>query len=518
MEKNVNIENIPAEKFQFAQLDAKIHDKKFETKPIGYMQDAWLRFKKNKASLVATAIIIAIVLFAFLAPLFSKYKISDADAIYGKARPKCNLFVGTGFWDGGLDKKLNDRFMAQYVGIAIAAEDHDGYTRVSWDEALASEYSPFISIEDTFEEGGVTYRWARMDSYDIVGFRYLQVTMDEYNNIKAWEKENNMQIIYPMVDVFSEYCDSYNQQDANFWYCHDAKNNPVDKEGKRLSMQKIMQSGLVDNYLRDENGNVVDYMKKDKNMVQIRVLYSHYYQYVNGHEPGHIFGADQQGYDIMVRMAHGTQLSLLLSIVVASLNLFIGAIYGSFEGYYGGILDLLLERLSDILNGVPFVIVATLFQLHLINTGKVSPFVGIMFAFVITGWIGIAYRVRTQFYRYKNQEYILAARTLGASDGRLMFKHIFPNTLGTLITSVSLIIPSTIMSESVLSYLGISSFNTKNMISLGTLLSNGKGALSTDPHILLIPSAIISLMMISFNLFSNGLRDAFNPSLRGADE
>ena len=137
---------------------------------------------------------------------------------------------------------------------------------------------------------------------------------------------------------------------------------------------------------------------------------------------------------------------------------------------------------------------------------------------MLTGWIGTAYRVRTQFYRFKNQEYVLAARTLGASDMRIMWKHIFPNSLGTIITSSVLVIPGVIFSESMLSFLGIVNFQSKDMTSIGTLLSNGQKYLSTDPHVIFFPAMVISLLMISFNLFGNGLRDAFNPSLRGTEE
>jgi oligopeptide transport system permease protein len=141
-----------------------------------------------------------------------------------------------------------------------------------------------------------------------------------------------------------------------------------------------------------------------------------------------------------------------------------------------------------------------------------------VFCYFVTGWIGTSSRVRTQFYRFKNQEYVLAARTLGAKDFRIMFKHIFPNAIGTIITTSSLAIPSAILTESSLSYLGILNFNSKNTTSLGTMLSNGQPILSTDPHVILFPAIVLSLMMISFNLFGNGLRDAFNPSLRGTEE
>jgi oligopeptide transport system permease protein len=147
---------------------------------------------------------------------------------------------------------------------------------------------------------------------------------------------------------------------------------------------------------------------------------------------------------------------------------------------------------------------------------KLGTIPSLLFAFVLTGWIGMASAVRTQFYRFKGQEYVLAARTLGAKDSRIILKHIFPNTLGTLITRAVLIIPSVIFSESILSYLGIVNFESSGLTSIGTLLSGGQQYISTFPHIVLFPALFLSLLMISFNLFGNGLRDAFNPaSYRG---
>jgi len=137
----------------------------------------------------------------------------------------------------------------------------------------------------------------------------------------------------------------------------------------------------------------------------------------------------------------------------------------------------------------------------------------------MTGWIGMASRVRMQFYRFKGQEYVLAARTLGAKDSRIIWKHIFPNALGTIITGSVLAIPGVIFSESMLSFLGIINFATDpKLMSIGTMLSQGSKYLTTYPHVLLFPAVFISLLELSFNLFGNGLRDAFNPSLRGVEE
>ena len=137
---------------------------------------------------------------------------------------------------------------------------------------------------------------------------------------------------------------------------------------------------------------------------------------------------------------------------------------------------------------------------------------------MLTGWVGMASRVRMQFYRFKGHEYVLAARTPGASDRRLIFKHIYPNSLGTIITGSVLAIPGVIFSESMLSYLHIINLETSSLTSIGTLLAGGQGYLSTYPHIIFFPALFISILMISFNLFGNGLRDAFNPSLRGAED
>ena len=192
----------------------------------------------------------------------------------------------------------------------------------------------------------------------------------------------------------------------------------------------------------------------------------------------------------------------------------IGAIWGAISGYYGGAADLVMERITDVLSAVPMMIVITLLKYHMEGTSQIL----ILFlAFIATGWIGMAGTVRMQFYRFKNQEYVLAARTLGAKDFRVMFKHVFPNSLGTLVTSCALVIPGMIFSETSLTYLGIISLTSGEITSVGTLIAAGQPYLTTWPHIVAFPSVFLALLMLSFNLFGNGLRDAFNPTLRGSE-
>ena len=227
-------------------------------------------------------------------------------------------------------------------------------------------------------------------------------------------------------------------------------------------------------------------------------------------------GTDEYGRDLFDAIGTGARFSLVFAVLVSAINLTIGAIYGAIQGYYGGAIDLTMDRISDILSGVPSIVVMTLFKLHLAQKIGVLP--SVLFAFVLTGWIGMAALTRKQFYRFKSQEYIMAARTLGASDKRLMFKHIFPNSLGTMVTSCALVIPGVISSETSLTYLGIINLSSVVGTSIGELMECGQRAMAAAPHAMLFPALFISLLLISFNLFGNGLRDAFNPSTRGVED
>ena len=127
------IKHIPAEKFKLVQRDDQIFDAKFQTKPIGYFKDAWLRFKRNSASVAASYIIGAIIVFGIVVPFFSKYDLAYADAVYAKARPKLSIFKGTGFWDGSKSMKYNDKYLVYTVGIGYAEVNGDGKNSVSWE-------------------------------------------------------------------------------------------------------------------------------------------------------------------------------------------------------------------------------------------------------------------------------------------------------------------------------------------------------------------------------------------------
>lgn len=225
--------------------------------------------------------------------------------------------------------------------------------------------------------------------------------------------------------------------------------------------------------------------------------------------PTFLFGTNEQGRDIFKLAFSGLFKSLFFAMLVAAICFVFGLIWGSISGYFGGNVDLFMERFTDILGGVPMIVVVTLCSLHL---GDSLPVFGL--ALCLTGWMGTAARTRTQFYRFKGREYVLASRTLGASDIRLIFRHILPNALGTIVTSTVLMIPSLIFTEASLSYLGL---GLQGGDSFGTILSDNQKFLTSYPMLIIFPSIVIALLMISFNLFGNGLRDALNPSLKGSD-
>lgn len=523
-----NYPQIPKEKFQFVNDSERLHDTKLASKPVGYLRDAWRRFRKSRAAVVAAIIILAIVAFSFVTPLvFTRYDKSFMVTYYAKKPARVPfLRESIGILDGGTEREnVQEAEMIRLISMGIAAADTEGTGGITYAQGMENPYQPVMEIGEpetalNAKKQEVKQYDIRVDTYLEVGFIYRSIPQSELQDILDFQERTGLQVLYPLV-ADNEW--NPEPDNANVWYKARKIGRPVsiNANGKAKNIAFSEDMVLEENYMRDENGNVKYYTYTGGGTLEtaqykIRVLYYNYYHYLYGYEPCYWMGTEAQGYDMMLRIADGIKLSLGIAIFVFVINFIIGAFYGALEGYYGGWVDLFLERVSDILNGVPFIIVATLFQLHLAK--QVGPLVSLLFAFVLTGWIGTAYRVRTQFYRFKNQEYVMAARTLGAKDGRIIWKHIFPNTLGTLITSSALVIPSTIMSESMLSYLGIVNLGGSSGTSLGTLLSDAEAIWINYPHLMLYPALIISLLMICFNLFGNGLRDAFNPALRGVEE
>jgi oligopeptide transport system permease protein len=241
----------------------------------------------------------------------------------------------------------------------------------------------------------------------------------------------------------------------------------------------------------------------------------------------HILGTDTLGRDIMVRLMMGSRISLLVGIVASVLILLIGSVYGAVAGYFGGKVDMIMMRLVDIIYTIPDILIIILLMVTLkfplqslansvpgfdwINTLGVG-LICIFIVFALLYWVGMARIVRSQILTLKEQEFVTAAKALGAGSGRIIRKHLLTNCMGTLIVTTTLQIPASIFTESFLSFIGIGV--AAPMPSLGSMASQAIDGISSYPYRLLAPAIMISLIILSFNLIGDGLRDAFDPKLK----
>ena len=372
--EKISQEKIEAGMFQRVS-DGAIYDQAIEGEAIGFFKDAWLRFKKNKSSVVAGIIILFIIFMAIFGPMMSPYSFREQHTQFGTLPPRIPVLEDFGIFDGTMKMEL---FEADAIEMGDAIK----------------------SIEEEF-----------------------------------------------------------------YWTY---KNKQYKKVIARVDMYKY--TGAEDHYF--------------------------------------IFGTDNIGRDLFVRLWRGTRISLLIGFVSVIINCIIGVVYGSISGYYGGKIDMVMQRFIEVLGGVPFLVMSILF-IMVLGAG-VRSFILVL---ILTGWIGMSRMIRAQFYRYKDYEYVMASRTMGARDRVLIFRHILPNAIGPIITQATFAVPSAIFSESFLSYLGLGIQAPEP--SIGVLLAEGQRVLTTSPHLTLFPALIISALMLAFNMFGNGLRDAFDPRMRG---
>ena len=635
-----NIPEVDASKFVLVNKDinAKIHDQKFETRPTTFARDAFKRFCKNKSSVVG-AIIIGVLLMGSFLSFLSPYDIRTAQS-YAQLLPAKLFDAGTGWWDGCLEYKdipydgLNDEPIGfkgsrcynikvsevQYLNQYYRYGD-GGYLRVTcknyYKSGNVDDYKWYLRSNDPFVATPTNDLTIKInfdatdnidedqlcDSYQVLLRNGKQSTSPTYV-IRDWSNEwgevtinasealaanypsvaslDNCQLMIYARPKMSETAysyflienitltsnnpdeeenlktisfndankvaglqkDSLGQFPAGYWASSGVMNvyrcqykkvsfrydkyDEVfgDQEGFKIG-DTIMQEYIAKGWCEfPDYHNIYSFKVLDANKCPVKsVSDATYYNKSNTWEftttttiykykgfktmPRYLFGTDALGHDLMTVALSSLKTSLLVAIISSAVCLIVGLIWGSISGYFGGNVDIIMERITDILGGVPWIVMMTLIILLLGNN-----IVTFGIALVMTGWIGTATRTRAQFYRFKRREYILASRTLGASDARLIFRHILPNGLGTIVTGSVLMIPGCIFSEASISYLGL---GLQGVDSFGVLLSDNQHYLSTRPLLVIIPAIIISLLMISFNLFGNGLRDALNPTLKGGE-
>ena len=221
----------------------------------------------------------------------------------------------------------------------------------------------------------------------------------------------------------------------------------------------------------------------------------------------YLLGTDQLGRDILTRLMYGTRISLMVAFIAALVNMVIGIAYGGISGYLGGRTDTVMMHIVDIISTIPLTLYVILIKMCL-NDGLLS----IIIALSSVYWVDMARVVRGEMLSLKNQEFVLAARTIGSSTKTILFNHLIPNAMGPILVTVTMLIPSAFFMEAFMSFIGIGI--APPMASLGTMCNDATETLRTNPYQLFLPALVICIIMFAFNFVGDGLRDALDPKLK----
>lgn len=285
----------------------------------------------------------------------------------------------------------------------------------------------------------------------------------------------------------------------------------LDRKGRDIHVKQV---DFLKKYDHDWDGDdVVSYHELEliveNKLTRFEVTYDS--QVITAHKTvsngTYVWGSDSLGRDIFIRVMYGARMSLLVGFMAAIINFVIGVFYGGIAGYFGGRLDNVMMRIVDIVSSIPMMLYVILIMVVL-GPGLQS----IILAMSVTYWVDMARIVRAQVLSLREQEFVMAAQLLGASTGRILTKHLIPNVMGPVMVSMSMQIPSAMFTEAFLSFIGLGV--SAPQASWGTLCNDALMGLSTYPYQMFYPALVMSITILAFNLFSDGLRDALDPKLR----
>jgi len=317
------------------------------------------------------------------------------------------------------------------------------------------------------------------------------------------EQETKMANIPPLMKV-------YPGPDNNYFYITEGlKVIEVDAEGHlvRQLRKKKDDSEAKQTSFKYEDDQLVylDYSQKPYTMLD---------ENGNRIEKGvkmwnktYLLGTDHLGRDILTRLMYGARISLMVAFIAATVNMVIGVLYGGISGYMGGKTDAIMMRIVDIIATIPLTLYVILIKVCL-DDGLISIIVALSSVY----WVDMARVVRGQVLSLKNQEFVLAARTIGSSTKSILFNHLIPNAMGPILVTVTMLIPSAIFMEAFMSFIGIGI--APPMASLGTMCNDATEALRTNPYQLFLPAIAICVIMFAFNFIGDGLRDSLDPKLK----
>lgn len=318
-------------------------------------------------------------------------------------------------------------------------------------------------------------------------------------------KEQNLEVVNvpPVMKVFDA-----PDGDGYFYITQSLKLLKVNSDGTLgVQLKKVREDSDSSMTIYDYNGKEVAVYYGVKPYVvadpETRVIYSAD-KVMN---KSYVLGTDSLGRDNLTRLMYGTRISLLVAFVAVLVNMIIGIIYGGISGYAGGMVDTVMMRIVDIISTIPLTLYVILIMV-LLGNGMHS----IIIALGTVYWVDMARVVRGQVLSLKQQEFILAAKTIGSSTKTILFQHLIPNAMGSILVTVTMLIPSAIFMEAFLGFLGIGL--QPPLASLGTMCNDATANLRSCPYQLFIPALVICLIMFAFNFVGDGLRDALDPKLK----
>jgi oligopeptide transport system permease protein len=438
---------------------------------ISFWMDAWLRLKKNKIAVASGVYVIALILVAAIGPEVIHYNYEEQE-VWNLHQPPGGGQIAVVTSD---DQYSYTPVVAEAVPTEAAPIDAAATTEVSYD---APEAPASVELVGDALTTGIVIKWAQVSGAD--GYRLYRSTEADTDGV-------------PMTDtdaVTLSYQDLESLMAGQTYYYKVFSFNAMGDSavGTTLEVTPKLAITLLDAQKFAPDAEVGSEVTT----------------------PSHYLGTDYLGRDLLARLLTGARISLFIGLVAPLIYIFIGIVYGCVSGYFGGFIDNVMMRIADIITTIPDLLAVIMLQVFL-GSGVTT----LVIALVMVTWATSARQIRGEVLRLRESEFVYAARVLGTPTYRIILRHLLPNTTGTILVLFTLAIPQAIFSEAFLSFIGLGI--KPPMASWGTVVREGAKFFKSYPHEVFIPAVLISVTMFAFNRLGDGMRDALDPRLRGAE-
>ncbi|MFK5883712.1 MAG: ABC transporter permease [Candidatus Izemoplasma sp.] len=534
--------------FEYITKEEKI-DSEQTRKSLTYWQDVWRRLKKNKLSMAGLAGVITIMLFGVFGPILSPYKYSDQELDFKNITPKFDIYevadeeyilvtqdyrVIITSEDGDLLYKLDDIYKDVMNRIYYFAYEQN----IELADNYFGHYLLSVEEEASILASGAIYsqRWgiALLDADNEAGENEIQIFFIHEDSPFSRLSFEGVEFDFNLEE----------QTISSIRFLHDETTIPMEfirinsDDGAQEFIDQLEIESVIAQFVvhgevltMDYSYGLMEEAAKPAGYEGVDIEFMYRGEpitttYDSVFNQTFIFGSDALGRDLLTRVMYGARISLLVAFIATIVNFVIGITYGSLSGYSGGTVDNIMMRIVDIINSIPLTLYVILLMVVLrekvididlfgknytIFDGS-DGLVTIIIALGSIYWVGMARLVRGQILGLKEQEYVLAARTIGVSKAKIIIRHLVPNAMGPIIVSMTMMIPSAVFTEAFLSFIGLGV--SAPQASWGTLANEALSAFQYYPYQLFFPSAAIALTMLAFNFLGDGLRDALDPRLR----